>query len=286
MGEPLPTPREAMSYAVQSLLSGDHEVAQAWVAVARELREGTTRRPENVVMSVTPGQLDFGQRYEDVPGPAAESDAETIYGYTRGQQRPPSVTAYRAAVKLRKAIDRNEPDPLAGILHVDPKTASEIVDEILSRRPEGLDELSPGDELRSYEDFPQRWVAGGADPAETAFNDPETLRIIADKLRREPSTERFDAFAAGRASVDAAQLKVEQTGVLDAGDPSRCRYCDLPIIEVTPSEHGTGHPYRHTYNGMAMCPSPSRGMSEQGDESYVTGAHNMAAPGGMPYRAE
>jgi hypothetical protein len=296
MGETLPTPREAMAYAVQSARSGDHEMAQAWVIIARELREGS--RPKRLASGGIVGSLgDFRL----APG---ESDEDVLYGYRRGQQRPPSLTAYRAAVELRKALDEGRELPLHGALHIDRAALDSLVNEIIMRRPEGWESLPEDDPLRSMDDFRQRVVFGGdatrhrgdAEVAYAAFGD--RVGIVAGQIETDAQREQRFAFAPpqrpyvnpdrwdGLKSYIDKPDREEHTRVLDAGDPTHCRHCGVGIYEVNPSNVGTGHRYRHDGTGQAICPVAPRGTDGNGDESYVTGTHTFAEPGGLPYRAE
>jgi len=304
MGETdsLPTARESMVRAVAAAESGRFELAQTWVAIARELREGARpaappQMPGKARQVPAPRpferdgsdvqRLDFGQRYEDEPklmtrphdDPSAavigdpDNDADTMYGYTRGQQRPPSQTAYAAAVRTRKQLDRGE-GPYSGSVVAD---VSSLVDEILTRAPKA-----------SHDDTVTAINAFGADG----------LQRIADVLHGLPETsderERRFAYAPpARPYVDPettfagfARGEQDHTRVLSGGRPGECRNCGHAIYEVTPSDLGTSHRFRHEGTGQAMCPTPPRHTNEAGEETYVTGQHLYAEPGGLPYRAE
>lgn len=54
----LPSPAVAMSKAVTEALQGDAELAQAWVSIARELRQGSTK--DRIGITPLPGPLPVG----------------------------------------------------------------------------------------------------------------------------------------------------------------------------------------------------------------------------------
>lgn len=140
--------------------------------------------------------------------------------------------------------------------------------------PDGLQRVA--DALRETEEERTKHFAAG------------TVRPY---VRTSDETERFDAFGLGRASVSEPRSDVEDTRLLTAGDMTRCRNCDFDIqVEIEPSDTGLAayaqrKRYVHTLTGQVICPSPPRHTNEQGDETYVTGPHTMAAPGGVAYRA-
>lgn len=293
MGE-LITAREAMSRAIARAELGEIELARMWLDIARELRVGSG----GVIGPPLPKPvlLDAGQRYEDEPSASADSDIDTFYGYTLGQAGSPSQTAFAAAVRQRKALDRGEPMPHGFGETANVRDAvSRIVDEILSRRPQaslddtvvavnafGPDGLQRvADVLRGDPgDIRQRWTNGALDADAQRF--AAGAGGVRPYIETSDETRSFDAFATGRASVSAERALFE-TAILSAGDPNHCRFCGFEIYEVNPSDVGTQHRHRHVVSGQAMCPTPPRHTDDAGDESYVTGSHTMAEPGGIPY---
>lgn len=257
------------------------------------------------------GSLDSEPRYEDEPvtpdepdteiaWASVDSDADTFCGYVRGQARPPSRTAYVMAMETRKRLDGGERPVPADLI----QATSSLVDEILQREPKAeLDETVVADAafgpaglqqvaraLRSMDDAPpQRWVTGDIESDEQRLR-----RTPRPYVESSDETQRFDAFAAGRASVGRQQL--EETRLLSAGDPTRCRNCDYEIrVDTEYLEAGSRgrseiiegrKQYVHVVSGQVICPTPPKHLSEQGDESYVTGPHTMAEPGGSAYRGQ
>jgi hypothetical protein len=235
MGEMI-TAREAMARAIDRAEHGDIELGQLWLAIARELREGSRPKP------FAPGGI--------VRGPVP----------VIGDMGPETL------VRPRPFERRSETSPLDATALVDYEFDAE-------RASDGARQVAHV--LRSMDDHPQRYVTGVAETEEQRLR--RTPRPFVQELSEgiERTRERFDAFAAGR----------EETQILDAGDPSTCRHCGHEIYEAAPEDVGTAYRYRHKLTGQAVCPTPPRHMSEQGDESYVSGPHTMAEPGGMPYRA-
>lgn len=276
---------EAMARAIDCAERGSDSTGMLWVAIARELREGSRPARDALGTIVTPRPLRDADEpavrsaehvmQDELDASGDENDAETLYGYRRGQARPPSLTAYRSAIKLRKALDRGEELALHGALHIDRDKLDSLVFEILQRAPMAWRDL-PADDER-----PQRYVFGidGSGPAAVAaFGD--RLGTVAGWI--ETDEQRAQRFAAG-AGGTRPYLRDEETRVLDAGDPSSCRHCGGSIYEVAARDVGTSHRYRHTLTEQAVCPSPPRHTDEHGDESYVSGPHTFAEPGGLPY---
>jgi hypothetical protein len=288
-----------MARAIDRAEAGDVALGQLWVDIARELREGSkVAKPLASGGIVTAPVGDFrlagGEQLVDrrgetlVPTPRplrdadepvvrsaehvmqeeldaelradleVESDSDTLYGYRRGQSRPPSVTAYRAAVSLRKALDRGEELALHGALHIDRNALDSLVFEILQRAP-----------LSWRQDLP----VDGSGP-------------LAGQI--ETSDEREQRFASAppvRPYVGTyAPDRDEHTRVLDGGDPNSCRHCGHEIETSPPPSEGYGPIFVHTMTQQRVCPTPPLGRTAEGDESYVSGPHTFAAPGGLPYR--
>lgn len=263
--------RDAMAHAIDCARRGDVELGELWLDIARELREGsrpalprTGRGSVAVVGDMGPESIvHFSAEQVPTPRPFERGSLDSEPRY---EDEP---------------VTPDEPEPVA-------RELDETVVADAAFGPAGLQQVARA--LRSMDDAPpQRWVTGDIESDE-------------QRLRRSPrpyvessdETQRFDAFAAGRASVGRQQ--VEETRLLSAGDPTRCRNCDYEIrVDTEYLEAGSRgrseiiegrKQYVHVVSGQVICPTPPKHLSEQGDESYVTGPHTMAEPGGSAYRGQ
>jgi hypothetical protein len=262
MGEMI-NARDAMARAIDCAERGDVELGKLWLGIARELRAGSRPAPSSGdVAPDAPAAVRFPATQVPAPRPF-ERDGSAVQQLDYGQRYEDEPTIVRAEHVMQAELDTER--------------AKAKLDETVVASDafgaEGLQQVARV--LRSMDDHPQRWVTGDIE------SDEQRLRRTPRPFIETNEAPRFDAFAAGRASVER---RLEETGILSAGDPTRCRHCDAEIYEADLSEVSTPYRYRHKLSGQAICTTPPKGMSEQGDESYVTGSHTMAEPGGMPYR--
>lgn len=118
---PLPSPAEAMFSAVTEALQGDAELAQAWVAIARELRQGSTK--DRIGITPLPGPPPAAGPFMFLPGEPASFTREFRFDAAGNAHRvEPSERATEAPGLTRESRYR-----------VDPPDPSERVTEAIER---------------------------------------------------------------------------------------------------------------------------------------------------------